>query len=225
MSLIAHVTVPTEKVLIGDLLPSDEEFTMDLVEVVPTSEGLVPYVRVTADETIRRSFERTAREDDRVASMKRITTAEESALYRVRWVGAFDCFLESCIDEEILVKDAVGTSRRWYFELLVPDHATLTSFHRRCSEHGITVTLQRIYDPEDGGDRSRWGLTEAQHEAITLARRKGYFGVPRGATLTELAEELDISHQAMSGRLRRGLETLVDNTVMDEVDAVSTESQ
>lgn len=223
MSLIAHVTVPTDEVLIGGLFPSDEEFAMDLVEVVPTGEGLAPYVRVTAEEGTRRSFERAASEDARVSSFDAIEATDGSTLYRVEWTGAADGFLGRCIDEEILVKAAVGTSRHWYFELLVPDHATLTSFHRRCGSNGITVTLQRIYDPEDGG--SRWGLTEAQREAITLARRKGYFGVPRGATLTELAEELDISHQAMSGRLRRGLETLIDNTVMDEMDAASTEPQ
>ena len=224
MSLIAHVTVPTGEILIGGLFPSEGEFTMDLVEMVPAGEGHVPYVRITADEATRRAFERTVRGDDRVACLEAIDVADESALYRIEWASTPDGFLESCIGDEIIVKDAVGTTRHWYFELLVPDHATLTSFHRRCSRHGIAVTLQRIYDPGESGDRSRWGLTEAQYEAITLARKKGYFSVPRGATLTELAEELDISHQAMSGRLRRGLETLIDSTVMDEMDAFSTES-
>ena len=40
-------------------------------------------------------------------------------------------------------------------------------------------------------------------------------------TLTELAEELGITHQAMSGRLRRGLETLVDGTLMTDIDVLS----
>jgi predicted DNA binding protein len=224
MSLIAHVSVPTGDVLVGDLFPSSGEFTMDLVEMVPTGEGHVPYVRVRADETTLRSFERTAREDDRVSSLGTVEATDRSALYRIEWACEPDGFLESCISDEIIVEDAVGTARGWHFRLLAPDHAALTSFHRRCRDSGIAVTLRRVYDRDDAGDRFGWGLTDAQREALTLARKRGYFSVPREATLTELAEELGISHQAMSGRLRRGLESLVDGTLMLDIDLSSEET-
>jgi len=46
-------------------------------------------------------------------------------------------------------------------------------------------------------------LTEPQQEAIAEAYRQGYYDVPREISLEELANELDISHQALSERLRR----------------------
>jgi predicted DNA binding protein len=223
MSLIAHVSVPAEDVLVGDLFTSSEEFTIDLVEMVPTGEGHVPYVRVTADEGTLRSFERTVRADGRVAFLRTVDETDGSVLYRIEWAGLPDGFLESCITDEMIVEDATGTADTWRFRILVPDHAALTSFHRRCLDAGIPVTLRRVYHREDADDRFDWGTTPAQREAIMLAHSRGYFSVPRETTLSELAAELGISHQAASGRLRRGLESLVGNTLMLDVDLSSDE--
>lgn len=224
MSLIAHVSVPAEDVLVGDLFPSSEEFTIDLVEMVPTGEGHVPYVRVTADEGTLQSFERTVRSDGRVAFLGTVDEAHGSGLYRIEWANLPNGFLESCISDEMIVEDASGTADTWQFRILVPDHAALTSFHRRCLDVGIPVTLRQVYHRSDD-DRFGWGLTPAQREAITLAYSRGYFSVPRETTLSELAAELGISHQAVSGRLRRGIESLVGNTLMLDVDLSSDKTE
>lgn len=47
--------------------------------------------------------------------------------------------------------------------------------------------------------------------AITL--RGGYHGVSRESTLEEFADELDVSHRALSERPRRGRGSLVRNTL------------
>jgi hypothetical protein len=223
MSLIVHVSVPAGDVLVGDLFTSSEEFTIDLVEMVPTGEAHVPYVRVTADEGTLRSFERTVRSDGRVAFLGAVDEADGSVLYRIEWAGLPDGFLESCITDEMIVEDATGTADTWQFRILVPDHGTLTTFHRRCLDAGIPLSLRRVYHRTDVDDRFDWGITPAQREAITLAYSRGYFSVPRETTLSELAAELGISHQAASGRLRRGLESLVGNTLMLDVDLSSDE--
>ena len=44
-------------------------------------------------------------------------------------------------------------------------------------------------------------LTEKQQEAATLAVAKGYYEQPRGTTVDQLADELDISKSAVSQRL------------------------
>jgi predicted DNA binding protein len=218
VSLIAHITVPTEDVLVGDLFPSSDEFTIDLVEMVPMGKDHIPYVRVTADERTLESFERTVREDGRVAFLGTVDVRDESVLYRIEWAWIPNGFFESCISEEMIVEDAVGTAEDWHFRLLVPDHDSLTSFYRRCRNAGIAVTLRRVYNQDETDGEFGWGLTEAQREAIVLARERGYFAIPRETTLEELARELDISHQAMSGRIRRGLRTLVDNALLLDID-------
>ncbi|WP_254662883.1 helix-turn-helix domain-containing protein [Haladaptatus sp. W1] len=42
-----------------------------------------------------------------------------------------------------------------------------------------------------------------QLEVLQLAAKHGYYDVPRGITLRELADRIDVSHQAVSERIRR----------------------
>ncbi|WP_336363507.1 helix-turn-helix domain-containing protein [Halalkalicoccus salilacus] len=73
--------------------------------------------------------------------------------------------------------------------------------------------LQRIYNVDDG-QQGRFGLTERQESTLTAAYEHGCYGVPREVSLSELAEELDVSHQALSERLRRSHRALVENAVI-----------
>jgi predicted DNA binding protein len=54
---------------------------------------------------------------------------------------------------------------------------------------------------------------------VSLAVRGGYYGIPRGTSTQELADELGISAQAVTERLRRGVATLVNNTLLIESEA------
>lgn len=52
-------------------------------------------------------------------------------------------------------------------------------------------------------------LSECQREAMRRAYETGYYEVPREASLERDAEDLQVSHQALSERLRRGHRNLV----------------
>ncbi|WP_425492942.1 helix-turn-helix domain-containing protein [Natrinema amylolyticum] len=56
-------------------------------------------------------------------------------------------------------------------------------------------------------------LTDGQATLLAAALEHGYFEVPRGITLNDLADDLDCSHQALSGRMRRALGNLVDTAL------------
>ena len=66
----------------------------------------------------------------------------------------------------------------------------------------------------EGEPSDRFGLTDEQYEALTMACETGSVDVPRATDLDELAAELDISHQALSERLRRAQATLVRETLL-----------
>jgi len=53
-------------------------------------------------------------------------------------------------------------------------------------------------------------LTDKQKEALFAAWREGYFDVPRGTELVELADELGVSDTAASQRIRRGIDTILE---------------
>lgn len=53
-------------------------------------------------------------------------------------------------------------------------------------------------------------LSAEEDRVVRMARERGYFGVPRGTGVRELARELGLSASAVSYRLRRVEEKLVD---------------
>jgi hypothetical protein len=57
------------------------------------------------------------------------------------------------------------------------------------------------------------GLTDRQHEALRIAYGRGYFDIPRQASLEDVAAELDISPSSASERLRRAQTQLIEETV------------
>ena len=53
-------------------------------------------------------------------------------------------------------------------------------------------------------------LTKQQREALVEALDQGYFNVPRGATATDVADELGISKSSFLGRIKRAQRTVFE---------------
>lgn len=58
-------------------------------------------------------------------------------------------------------------------------------------------------------------LTDRQWDVIVKAITRGYYDSPRGCTLTELADELDVNPSAVSGVLHRAEERIIKAFVTD----------
>jgi len=69
--------------------------------------------------------------------------------------------------------------------------------------------LTRDGESEPPGD----GLTDRQDEALRIAYERGYFDIPRQASLEDVAEELKITPSSVSERLRRAQTQLIEETV------------
>jgi hypothetical protein len=67
-------------------------------------------------------------------------------------------------------------------------------------------------------DDSTGALTDGEREALRVALEKGYFEVPRAATLVEVAAEIDRSDVEVSRQLRHGV-----GTVLRETDVLDSE--
>ncbi len=101
----------------------------------------------------------------------------------------------------------------WHSEVRFPTRTQLADYRETLIELGVQVDVRGIY--KEGPHGPAPGLTTEQREALTAAYRNGYFSVPRETTTAALAEELGISGQAVSERLRRGYARLVDATFDD----------
>lgn len=89
----------------------------------------------------------------------------------------------------------------------------LREFQTFCVDNDVPFELQRVHELRQPVTASQYGLTEKQREAIVTAWEAGYFETPRRATLEDVADELGISQQALSKRIRRGCQSLVENTI------------
>lgn len=63
--------------------------------------------------------------------------------------------------------------------------------------------MNRIYTPTNPKGGGQFGVTPKQRKALVTALDAGFYEVPQNATMTEVAESLDISQQALSKRFRR----------------------
>ncbi|WP_136715310.1 helix-turn-helix domain-containing protein [Halorientalis salina] len=94
----------------------------------------------------------------------------------------------------------------------VPDRESLSAYREQCQERGLTFELRRLYRSEHAVARG-YGLTDRQRDVLGRALEQGYFEVPRNTSVSELADEFDVSSQALSALLRRGQATLLENTI------------
>lgn len=97
--------------------------------------------------------------------------------------------------------------------MLFPDHDSLSRTYEYCTERGLSMDIQKIYDLDEGR-QGRFRLTDDQQDILAVAFDRGYYKVPRRVTLSGIADEFDVSHQALSERLRRAHENLINNTVI-----------
>jgi predicted DNA binding protein len=92
---------------------------------------------------------------------------------------------------------------------------SLSRAHKTAQEAGFQFDVQTIYEDVRGVQH---GLTEAQRETLVAAFEAGHFTVPRETSLSELAKQLETSHQALSELLRRGTGTLIESTLITHSD-------
>ncbi len=77
----------------------------------------------------------------------------------------------------------------------------------------IAVSVERVGEHRHTNGSLAGRLTHRQLEAVTVARARGYYEVPRDGTLAEVADALDCSESAASTLLRNAERHLVNATL------------
>ena len=112
--------------------------------------------------------------------------------------------------------DATVTRDGWNVRMRFPDRAALTAYRTCCGDRGLEFTLCSVREAAERTNTYPYGLTAPQYEMLTAALAGGYFEVPRGIRMGDLASEFDISDQAASERLRRALSRVLGTLAVDE---------
>ena len=212
MSVIVELTVPSEAFELGQILRVEAPTQIALETMVPLGGRPTPFVRT--QNNVRQSFEMSVRGHSSVEDITEVNSHNGETLYALQWNPPPDSFLRTIMEMGAVVLNASGDATQWGLEVRFPDHETLSSFQEYYVDQGVAVTIERIYNPTKPDAGPWYGLTQPQRVALIAAVENGYYALPREISTKDLADGFDISDQAMTERLRRGITALVSNTLL-----------
>jgi len=217
---MVDATVPTDQFALADTFERVPDTEFETVPVVaPKAGNVMPYLWAWGPDLER--LHEAMEADSTTASVQRLSRNEERSLYRVDWKSHIQAIVSVLVQDQGTLLGAKGQEGRWTFRFLFSEHDAVSSTFDSCQGHGIDLSIRRVKGVANSIDRKRTELSDKQYEALTAAFETDYYEVPRETTLEELAEEVGVSHQALSERLRRGHQTLIANTLCDTIGPVS----
>lgn len=216
MVILVEGTVPPSEFVLNHTLSRLPNVEIECERMVQGGErSVLPLLWVRYAD--REEVEAVLAADPSVENVTCIAALDGEYLFQMEWVGHIGLLLQMLTNGQATVLDAYGRNEHWRFRVMYPDrehHARTLEF---AGEHGLTFDVTSVREVS-GGPAGRLDLTDEQYEALVLAAQRGYFEVPRATTLDELAEEMGISHQALSERLRRSFRSLVGGALLVEND-------
>ncbi|MFC6906019.1 helix-turn-helix domain-containing protein [Halalkalicoccus tibetensis] len=210
MATIIEIRIPVEEFALAETIENASELRIEIEQLVAqNSESAMPFVWATTDD--HAAFERALSGDPSVEEFSALAETGEDRLYQLRWATGVEHVLYLILKKGGGIRNAsIHTNDdAWTVQLLCPARDMSSEIYEFCEDNDLSLTVDAIYDL-DGNRGSGHGLTKRQYESLLEADEMGYYDVPRHITLSELAERLDVSHQALSERLRRGHGALVD---------------
>ena len=212
MSVIAEFRVPSADFELGRILRVDGMSSIELESLVPTGDATVPLFWI--HNSTRDSFVETVQRHPAVNNASEVDEFKDRTLFTLDWDANQDHVFRGIGANEGQLLSAVGTPGAWDFELRFPNHDALSEFTAHCEDAQVSLEVSRVYNPTTPDVGPWYGLTEPQRKAIRLAVDIGYYDIPRGCTTKDLADELGISDQAVTERLRRAIVALVTYTLV-----------
>lgn len=208
MATFVEFTAPVSAIPFGTLFSTAPQATIELERIVPTGDGLCPYVWIRGAS--QRTVDRALADSSTVVDLTLVDDpgdGDRGALYRTDWNPDRDGLVSTIADSSVTLLSAVGTRDGWTIRVRADDHDHLRAFQRQCRDRRVGISICRLQPLEYVSADDR--LTAPQLEALELAFRQGYFDEPRRATLDDLAADLDITRQSLAGRLKRGHRNLL----------------
>lgn len=219
MSVIADFLAPSNTHPMGKFLDEYPGVSVDVERIVPVG-GSTHYVWISGEDY--EDFIEELREDPGVGDLVTVDELPDRVLVRFDWERVVSPIFRLADDVGAIPMGVRRTREGWAIRLRFSDRDDLGTFSEGVHNRGVPLELRQTYEPNGGTRAANFGLTRTQVETLARAYDAGYFEVPREITLAELADELGISEQAVSERLRRGLRALLASTTFDD-DSITAE--
>lgn len=208
MAVEVRLTMSSEAFLFGQVFEELPAVHLELDRVVPLGDmtEVIPFVWVQTDEPPETIVE-TLEDAAGVSDCELVHSSGNQHLLRLTWRAPDIGFLQGLRETEGAIIAGYAEDHLWSLTLRFATHDDLSEFSTYCSDAAIRFDVTQVTG-FGGSPVSSCVLSTKQREALELAVREGYFDVPRRVSLDELADDVGLSHQAYSERLRRGIDTL-----------------
>jgi predicted DNA binding protein len=212
MSVIAEFTVHSDDFALHHALTTAPKMIVEIERVVATMEDKVmPYFWVSGLE--RSEFEDAFHEDESVKNITAIDEVDSGKLYRAEWTENVETIVYAYVEIGATILRAIASGERWELRMRFDNHEKLSEFQEYCEENDISFELNELKEQEQPMASVQYDLTTKQRETLVTALEEGYYEVPQEVTMSELADEMEISQQALSKRFHTGHRNLITSTL------------
>ena len=162
------------------------------------------------------ALEAGADDDPAVSTYRRLTETDGRDLLRIVLTEADHRphLYPVLVEEDGVVRELAVTASEWQFQTVFPQWQAFKRFRDFCRDHDFDMDVSRMQTETTGdGSGSLPGLTDRQRELLVATIDTGYLTIPRESSLTELGEHLGVSPNSASQLFRRGVKSLIEQTV------------
>lgn len=213
---------PADEAALAETMDRVPDLRATLERSVATCQSQPSALWISAPE--ERELVDALEADPSVEGFQRLATADGRWLVDVDFQHSVEILWSILLSEGGVLTDVTIHDDEWHFDCRFTEHDAFGSTRESLEARAFDFEVQRIsHDDEERPPGA--ALSEKQYASIKRAWEKGYFEVPRGATLEELAEDMGLSHQALSERLRRGLALCVQSELALPADLVDPQAE
>lgn len=209
MSFIAEYTLDSP--ILAEARAATSAVEYDVVDEFVTADetAILTAWANGPDEALDR-FDAALETDPSFASAEELARLPGRRLYQLALApeGRYGFTYPIALDHGITFLEVSATGDAVRYRALVPDREALSAYRSACADRDLEFSLERLYR-SDGSDPAESALTDRQRDVLRSAFEAGYFEVPRATSLESLADQFDVSVQALSATLRRAQSNLL----------------
>lgn len=212
MSVVGDFTIPTQAFALEQALVTVPEMTVRADSLVSHSpQEVFPFLWAKGGDF--EQFKQSMVEDPTVTEVNIAEETDEEVLYRLRWADEFCNLIHEIVDHHAAILQAKAHDDHWELRLRFSEEEMVSEFQNHFQETGHSFEVNQLYHPNEPRQRV-FGLTTDQYDALVEAANQGYFSIPRTVSVQELGDSLGVSANAVSQRVRRGCETLIQSSLL-----------
>lgn len=205
---IAMVDGPVGRFLLAEVLQASSGLVGRLGPTIAQSKSIHSYLSIegmndgTAPvQTVGGGF---------VGYVEPLDEGDLNHVYRVQWTADDGHPFASVDSDNVTILGGISRNGTWRLTMQFDSGESLESFRRRVTEDDGGWQIHRVLWSTDTVSVIE-RLTPVQRETLETAVARGYFDIPRGISTTELADELGVTTNAVSERLRRAEREVFDS--------------